>query len=109
MERKTVATIAPVLLGSLLSFLFNSKKTALTFSIELTSGIATALYIAPHTAQYIPVPENLAAFILGTASAKICRAIYDRFNSPKFNPIDLIMNTPVSQTQEDLKDTSNNV
>lgn len=109
MERKTLGYLAPVMLGTLLSFLLSSKKTALTFSIEIVSGLATALYVTPYAVQYFNFPEGLTAFALGTASAKICRSIYDRFNSKEFNPVDIIINSPESETQEVLKETSNNV
>jgi len=98
-QRYKLAT--PVLLGTLLGILLNKKKDALTISIEVVSGVATAFYIAPYIVEYFNFPETITAFGVGTVSSKICLAIYNYFG--KKDPIQTIIeNASVSVSSEGL-------
>lgn len=101
MEQKRSLAI-PVLLGTLLSILLNKKKDAVTISIEIVSGVATAFYLAPYIVEYFNFPETITAFGLGTAASKICLAIYKYFG--KQDPIEIILqNASVSFDPEGLE------
>jgi hypothetical protein len=100
MEQKHKLAV-PVLLGTLLSILLNKKKDATTISIEIVSGVATAFYLAPYIVEYFNFPETITAFGVGTASSKICLAIYNYFG--KQDPIQIILeNASVSANPEGL-------
>ena len=99
MERKEL--VGPVLLGTALAILLNAKKDVVTILIEIISGVATAFYIAPYVMHYFNFPETIVAFGLGTASSKICLAIYQKFGEK--SPILIIQeNASVNESAEGL-------